>query len=418
MYTLSQHGKNLLLALLAFLRWTLFALIVGVIVGGVGAAFHHGISLAAQTRAEHPWLIFLLPIAGALIPLGYRLSGMEQDRGTNLILLAVRENQPIRLRVAPLIFLSTILTHLFGGSAGREGAALQLGGSLGAQAGRLLRVSEEEKRVLVTCGMAAAFSALFGTPITAALFAMEVVSVGQLYHAALVPSILSALAAQVTAQALGVAAEGYELLGCVEVNPLSLLQVTVLGGLCAVLSVVFCVAVHIAPHLYEKIARDRVVRGVLGGCILVALTLLVGSQDYNGAGEAVIRQAVAGQVRPEAFLLKILFTAVTLGAGFRGGEIVPLLFTGAAFGCTAGPLLGLEGSFGAALSMTAVFCGATNCPISAILLSFELFGGEGLPLFALCCAVSYALSGYYSLYSEQKIIYSKQHFELIDRKAK
>jgi len=418
MYSLSQHGKKLLQALLAFLRWALFALLIGVAVGGVGAAFYHGISLATRLRGEHPWLVFLLPVAGAAIALGYRLSGMEQDQGTNLILLAVRDAQPVRLRVAPLIFLSTILTHLFGGSAGREGAALQLGGSLGAQAGRLLHVDETDERTMVTCGMAAGFSALFGTPITAALFAMEVVSVGKLYHASLVPGILSALTAQVTAQALGAAPGGYELLGCVAVSPLSLLQVTVLGGLCAVLSVVFCMAVHAAPHLYERVTQDRVARAVLGGCLVVVLTVLVGSQDYNGAGGAVIQQAVAGQARPEAFLMKILFTAVTLGAGFRGGEIVPLLFTGAAFGCTAGPLLGLEASFGAALSMTAVFCGATNCPISSILLSFELFGGEGLPLFTLCCAVSFALSGYYSLYTEQRIVYAKLRNEKINQKTK
>ena len=150
---------------------------------------------------------------------------------------------------------------------------------------------------------------------------------------------------------------------------------------------------------------------------MLGLTLLVGSQDYNGAGDFVIRRLLAGETIPQAFLLKILFTAVTLGAGFRGGEIVPVLFTGCAFGTLAGPILGLPHAFSGAMGMAAVFCGATNCPITSILLSYELFGGESLPLYALCCVVSYLLSGYYGLYSEQKIVYSKYRPEWIDQKA-
>lgn len=157
-----------------------------------------------------------------------------------------------------------------------------------------------------------------------------------------------------------------------------------------------------------------------GGCwrrLVLLLTLLVGEQTYNGAGDAVIRRMLAGETISEAFLLKLVFTALTLGAGFRGGEIVPVLFTGAAFGTVVGPLLGLSQSFGGALGMTAVFCGATNCPITSILLAYELFTSRGLPLYALCCAISYMLSGYYGLYSEQKIIYSKFKATWVDRKA-
>ena len=171
------------------------------------------------------------------------------------------------------------------------------------------------------------------------------------------------------------------------------------------------------PRLYARYLPDPLLRGLAGGILVLALTLLVGEQTYNGAGDGVIRSMLAGETIPEAFLLKILFTALTLGAGFRGGEIVPVLFTGCAFGTWAGPLLGLPRGFSGALGMAAVFCGATNCPLSSILLAFELFGGEGLPLYALCCGVSYMLSGYYGLYSEQKIIYSKFSPEWIDKKT-
>ena len=399
------------------MRRFLTSVAVGVLISLIGVAFHHGIDLATKLRLAHPALLLLLPVAGAAIVLLYRVCGMEQDRGTNLVLLAVRSARHLRLRTAPLIFLSTVTTHLVGGSAGREGAALQLGGSIADTLGKGLRLNNKEHRIIVMCGMSAAFSALFGTPLTAALFAMEVTSVGVLYYAALVPCLLSALTAFGVAHLLGVHAEQYAVTGIPELTALSMTQVVVLGGLCAGLSVLFCKAMHTAPHLYEKVTKNPVLRAVLGGCLVLALTALVGSQDYNGAGGHVITAALAEGARPEAFLLKILFTAVTLGAGFRGGEIVPVLFTGAAFGSVAGPLLGLTTSFGGALGMAAVFCGATNCPISSLLLAYELFGGQGLALFALCCGISYTLSGYSGLYSEQKIVYSKFAPEWIDKHA-
>jgi H+/Cl- antiporter ClcA len=175
---------------------------------------------------------------------------------------------------------------------------------------------------------------------------------------------------------------------------------------------------HAAPKFYTKYFQNPLVRAAVGGALVLGATLLVGNQDYNGAGDVLIHRLLAGERIPEAFLMKILFTALTLGAGFRGGEIVPVLCTGAAFGTFVGPLLGLSQSFGGAIGMAAVFCGATNCPLSAILLSYELFGGEAVPLYALACGISYMLSGYYGLYSEQKIVYSKFKTEWIDKKAK
>ena len=394
-----------------FLRWLLLSCSLGLAIGLVGAAFYHSIRIVTALRLSHPALLLLLPAAGAGIVLLYRVCGMENDRGTNLVLVAARQAEPMHLRTAPLIFLSTVLTHLAGGSAGREGAALQLGGSIGAATGRALRLDDRDRRMLVMCGMSAAFSALFGTPITAAIFSMEVVSVGILHYSAFVPCLFSALSALELAKLLGVHGEHFLVTGIPAVSPLSIAQCVAMGLLCALLSILFCTAMHAAPHLYERVTKKPVIRAVLGGALLILLTFLVGGQDYNGAGSHIIERALDGDARPEAFLLKILFTAVTLGAGFRGGEIVPVLFTGATFGCVAGPLLGLSPSFGGALAMTGLFCGATNCPIASLLLSFELFGGQSLPLFALCCAVSYMMSGYSGLYGEQKILYSKFRVE-------
>jgi H+/Cl- antiporter ClcA len=398
-------------------RWVIFAGCIGIVVGLVGVAFHYGIDLAAALRYDYPWLLFLLPAGGALIVLLYRWCGMERDRGTNFVLVAVRENQPMPLRTTPLIFISTLLTHLVGGSSGREGAALQIGGSIASRLGRLLRLDDKDSRVAVMCGMSAAFSALFGTPLTAAIFSMEVVSVGVMYYAALVPCTLSALVGLQVAQLFHVTPVSYSLSGLPALSPAAALQVGGLSILFALLSILFCKIMHLAPALYTKYLPRPVVRAALGGVLVILLTLLVGTRDYNGAGMEVISRAIAGEASPAAFLLKILFTAVTLGAGFKGGEIVPVFFTGATFGCIAGPLLGLAPSFSAGLGMVSVFCGVTNCPMTSLLLAFELFGGAGLPFFALACAVSYMLSGYTGLYSEQKIVYSKVKPELINQKV-
>ena len=415
---LSERARGHVQEGVTFVKWLLYSCLIGVVVGLVAVAFHLGIDLAAELRGEYPQIIWLLPLGGMAIVLLYRVCGMEKDRGTNLVLVAVRDAERLKLRTAPLIFLSTILTHLVGGSAGREGAALQLGASLSAYAGRKLGLDELDGRIVVMCGMAAAFSALFGTPLTAAVFAMEVVTVGRMYYAAMVPCLLSSYTAALVAHGFGLhAIHGYPVHDALELELTPILQTAALGVLCALLSILFCKAMHAAPRLYARYLPDPLARAAAGGALVLALTLAIGSQTYNGAGDGVIRQLLAGDTIPEAFLLKILFTALTLGAGFRGGEIVPVLFTGCAFGTWAGPLLGLPHGFSGALGMAAVFCGATNCPLSSILLAFELFGGQGLPLYALCCGVAYMLSGYHGLYSEQKIIYSKFRPEWIDKKA-
>ena len=218
MHTHVQEG-------LIFLKWVLYACSIGLLVGAVAIAFHYGIDWAAELRGEYPRVVWLLPAGGVSIVLLYRICGMERDRGTNLVLVAVREAEPLKLRTAPLIFLSTIITHLVGGSAGREGAALQLGGSLAAFVGRKIRLDAKDSRMMVMCGMAAAFSALFGTPLTAAIFAMEVVSVGVMYYAAMVPCVTAALVSFQLAKLCGLHMEdGYDITQVAELSPVSKVQ--------------------------------------------------------------------------------------------------------------------------------------------------------------------------------------------------
>ena len=399
---------------LTLLKWLAFSLVVGITVGSIGALFHKTIDLATELRGEYPWILYFLPVAGLLIVWAYHVTGMSDDKGTEYIIGAVREGRRLRIRTAPLIFLGTVLTHLTGGSAGREGAALQLGGSISNFIGRLVHLDEKDDRIITMCGMAAGFSALFGTPLAAAVMAMEVVSVGVMYYSAIVPCVLSALIAQVVAGFVGVAPTVFSVSVVPNLEPLVMVQVVGFGVLCAMVSILFCTIMHLVPRGYDKITKNPYLRALLGGVIVLLLSLALG-RDYNGAGVDVIQNAIDGSARPEAFLLKVFFTALTLSAGFKGGEIVPAFFCGATFGCFYGALLGLPSSFAAAAGMTAVFCGVTNCPLTSILLSYELFGGEGLPLYALCCAVSYMLSGYSGLYHAQKIVYSKLRPEYINK---
>ena len=396
------------------LKWILFALLVGLTVGFVGALFHMCIDRATAFRETARWPIYLLPLAGVFIVWSYHVTGMSDDKGTEYIIGAVREGRLLRIRTAPLIFLGTVLTHFTGGSAGREGAALQLGGSMSNFFGRLLRLDEKDDRIITMCGMAAGFSALFGTPLAAAILAMEVVSVGVMYYSAIVPCVLSALIAQQVALLLGVAPTAFQVSGVPELGPVVLLQLVGLGLLCAIVAILFCAVMHTGPKIYGKLPDNPYLKAAVGGVIVLLLTLVFGRQ-YGGAGVDVIQDALNGNARPEAFFLKMVFTALTLAAGFKGGEIVPAFFCGATFGCFYGALLGLPASFAAAAGLVAVFCGVTNCPLTSILLAYELFGGEGLPLYALTIAVSYMLSGYSGLYHAQKIIYSKLRPEYVNK---
>ncbi|MBR7148574.1 MAG: chloride channel protein, partial [Firmicutes bacterium] len=319
-----------------FFKLILFALIIGITVGVVGAAFHHAIEIATALRIQYPWILYLMPLAGVCIIGLYRICGIEKDRGTNFVLTAVREDEPMYFRKAPLIFISTVLTHLVGGSSGREGAALQLGGAISGEIGHAMGLDDKDKKLITMCGMAAGFSALFGTPITAAIFAMEVISVGVMYYAALVPCVLGAIIAAMTAQCLHGEATFFVLNNIPEVTVGTVIRVLLLGILCSTVSIIFCYVNHKTPKIYGKYLPNPMVRAAVGGCIVIGLTLVVGTRDYNGAGMDTITRALQGEAVPYAFALKILFTAITLGAGFKGGEIVPVFFTGATFGCVVG----------------------------------------------------------------------------------
>ncbi len=396
-----------------FAKWILTGLMLGAMGGLLGALFSHAIHWATEFRMSHMWIVWLLPAAGLLIVFLYNLRGINPT-DTNGVIVAVRENNKIGFSTAPLIFIGTFISHLFGGSAGREGAALQMGGSIGRDIAALFHQDEKDSHIMIMTGMSAVFAALFGTPVTAAVFSMEVISVGIIHFSALVPCLTAGILASAISKLLSVPGEFFAL-SCPGFSPLLAGEAALIATVVSLVSMLFCVCLSQAHKFGEKKIPNAYLRIALAGLIVALLTWLEGSGDYNGAGMHVIERAMHGEAKPEAFLWKIVFTTFTMSFGFKGGEIVPALFIGSTLGCTIGAILGLPGDFSAAIGMLSMFCGCLNCPISTILLGLELFSGGDLRCFAIAAAVSYVLSGNFGLYSRQKIMYSKLRPEYINR---
>lgn len=397
--------------LITFFKWLAVASVIGGGCGLVGTAFTKSIGLAASFYTEHPQIIWLLPVGGIAISGLYTLTG-QHGNGTSTVIDAVLKNGKVPALLAPAIFVSTVITHMLGGSAGREGAALQIGGAIGSFCGDTIHLKPSDRHIAILCGMAAVFTALFGTPVGAALFVLEIADVGALCYSAMVPCFIAAASAYSVTHLFKLQATRF----AVAMPALSLtlmVKVSILAVLCGLLSVAVCGVFHSTEHLMAHIFKSRMLRAAVGGAVIIALTAVLGTTDYNGAGEPIFRRALEqGQCEPAAFALKLLFTAVTLGAGFRGGEVVPTFFIGATFGCLVGPFIGLPAGFAAAIGLAATFCGATNCPLATLMLSAELFGGARLEAFAAACAISYLFSGYASLYPNQIFLYSKVDAEL------
>ena len=382
-------------------KWGGLGLLTGVFGGLVGALFAHTLSFVTGLRNANPWLIFLLPVGGLATVGIYRLFGMRNNRGTNEIIDAILNNRPVKVLVAPVIFLATAITHLFGGSAGREGAALQLGGAGASALAKIFRLKGEERTILIMSGMSAVFAGLFGTPLTATLFTMEFESVGTIFSPALLPCYLSAFTASTIASLLGVHPEGMALNEVFSLNAVNDVKLLVLSIAIGLMGIVMCWVLHFAQHKAEHLLPNPWIRILVGAAVIIAMTLLVGSGRYNGAGMEVALEAIEGHANWYDFALKLLFTAVTLAAGFKGGEIVPTFCIGATFGWLMGTLLGMDPGFAAAFGLIGLFCAVTNSPVAAIVLSVEMFGSANLHVFALVCVIVFVMSGKWGLYSSQ-----------------
>lgn len=363
------------------------------------------VSQANTTRNNNPYIILGLPFAGLFIVFLYRICKNESNIDT--VMKAAKEGERIPLILTPLIMMTTFISHLFGASVGRLGAAFQIGGSLSNLVSKIYKLSENTKKVLVMSGMSASFSAIFGTPVAATVFPIAIMNVGTYKFVALVPCLVSAIVAGNISIFIGNSPESFFIANIPDINLVSILKITILAIICGLVSMLFCKSLHKSADLFKEKIQNPYLRIFMGGSLIVILTFILGTTNYLGGGQGVIRQAFLEQSNIWDFALKILFTCISVGVGFKGGEIMPSLFVGSTLGSFLSIFLGLPVEIGAGCGLIAVFCGVTNAPLASIFLAVELMGTDALVFFAISCVFSYFVSGYYSLYKEQTFEFSK-----------
>ncbi|UDY34062.1 voltage-gated chloride channel family protein [Dermatobacter hominis] len=386
------------------LRWVALGLLVGVLAGGAAAVFLASLRWATETFDEHGGLLWFLPLAGLAIGLAYHYGGGRSVEGGNLILDEIHDPTDwVPRRMAPMILIGTITTHLFGGSAGREGTAIQMSGSLTDAASRLLRLGRDDRRIMLVTAIAGGFGAVFGVPLAGAVFALEVQSVGRLRYEALVPCLTASVTGDLVVEGLGIGHTLTPHLGQVDLSVGLLLKVALAGALFGLASVAFSIGDHWVKRAFGRWVAWPPARPLLGGAMVVALTLAVGNRLYNGLSEGLAEASLLGAHVPTwAFALKLLFTIVTLGSGFVGGEVTPLFVIGATLGATLAAPLGVPPELLAALGFVAVFAGASNTPLACTIMGVELFGAGAVPYFAVACVMSYVFSAHQGIYRTQR----------------
>ena len=427
------HPREQAVLALYALRWFCLAAPVGLIVGSACALFLWSLEKATDARLSHPGLLFLLPLAGVAIALLYEKLGRGSEGGNNLLLDEIHEpGGGVPRRMGLLVLVATVITHLFGGSAGREGTAVQMGGSVAAAVGRMLRLGPAEVRTLLLCGIAAGFGGVFGTPLTGAVFAMEVLAVGRMSYEAIIPCLIAAVLGDWTCGAWGVHHTRYAispgaiptLAGEARFDWFLAAKVALASIAFGLASVLFAELIHGVQHLAKRI-RWSWARPLVGGLCVVALTYALGTRDYLGLGvsspdpRAV---TIVSSFSPDgagawSWWWKLLFTAITLGSGFKGGEVTPLFFVGATLGNTLGKLMHAPVDLFAGLGFVAIFAGATNTPLACTLMGIELFGAQYTVYFMIACFLSYLFSGHSGIYTAQRVSIPKHELEELPQGA-
>ncbi|MDD2729108.1 chloride channel protein [Malikia sp.] len=399
----AQSRTNQIASLATLGRGLLLAAGVALLAGSASALFLHALDWATATRLVNPWLLAGLPLAGFAVGWVYLQLGGRSDGGNNLLIDEIHQpRQALPLRMAPLVLLATVISHLFGASVGREGTAVQMGGALADQLARAFKLAREERPVLLMCGIAAGFGSVFGTPLAGAVFALEVLAVGRLRHAVLLPCLVAALLADRIALFWGVTHSHYAVAPFGSLSLLQLAALLLAGVLFGLTARLFAGASHaLAAQFKHRIAWSPL-RPLLGGCVIAAVAWILGAERYLGLGLPVIQQAFEQPLPAWDFAGKLVFTAASIGSGFKGGEVTPLFFIGATLGNALAPLLRLPLDLLAAVGLVAVFAGAANTPLACTLMAVELFGAAlGVPA-AIACAASYLCSGPLGIYKSQR----------------
>ncbi|MDP3237034.1 MAG: chloride channel protein [Myxococcales bacterium] len=390
-------------------QWLFLGSIVGVLCGTASAAFLWLLELATDFRGTHESIVYALPVAGLVLGLVLERFGQPIKAGNNLIIDTIHDDGPeVPLRMAPMVLLGTVVTHLFGGSAGREGTAVQMGASLTDWVSHRLQVSAPVRRQLLAAGVAGGFGSVFGTPIAGAVFGLEFVVLGRLEYRALVPALIASVIGDLTTRALGIEHTHYPASPSVPLTPELLLKWLVFAAAVALVTTAFIELTHFIRARGEKLLTSLPLRMALGGLVVVGLWKLVGTSDYLGLGVPTIVRAFSDPSLPvSAFALKLLFTAITIGAGFVGGEVTPLFFVGAALGSVLARALGIPIELGAGVGLAAVFAAASNTPLALSIMAMELLGGGVFPHVAIVCVLAYLFTGHRSIYPSQRLLFGK-----------
>ncbi len=385
-------------------KWTLLGGAVGALAGLASTVFLFSLAWATRVREANPWIILGLPVAGALLGFVYQRFAGDAAQGNHLVIEEIHSNQSrIPRRMAPMILLGTVVTHFFGGSAGREGTALQMGASLADALRQALGLDRHDRRLMLMAGISGGFGSVFGTPVAGFVFGMEVQSLGRIRYEGLIPCLVAACVGDLVARSLGVPHAHYPTLPTTGLDALLLVKVALTGIACGLAALAFIELTHAVKRWSGRIAQPWL-RPVAGGIIVLALTAIVGSRDFLGLSLPLIERSVRGEdVIAWAFAAKLIFTAITLGSGFLGGEVTPLFVIGATLGHVLGRALGVDPAFMAMLGFVAVFAGASNTPLACVLMSVELFGGGALVYALTICALAYLASGHRSIYRTQRI---------------
>ncbi|MBM4002931.1 MAG: voltage-gated chloride channel family protein [Planctomycetes bacterium] len=419
-------------------KWMLICLPLGTLTGSAVAFFLWALDGVTQLQWQNPWLLWLLPIAGVGSGLVYHRWGQAAEAGNNLIMEQIHEpGGGVPSRMAPLVLFGTLITHLFGGSAGREGTAVQMGGSIAATLGRWLGLNEDDTRILLSAGVASGFAAVFGTPLTGAIFALEVLAIGQMSYRALIPCLIASVIGDRVNSAWGIGHTHYAIVvaatgrgepGATTLDWLLAGKVAIASVGFGLVSVLFAELTHAVRTILRQLVTIPWLRPAVGGVLVILLVWVLNDRDFLGLGVSASRMnpdAVCiessfqtGGANWSSWWWKLLFTAITVGSGFKGGEVTPLFFIGAALGNVLGQLLGAPVDLMAGLGFVAVFAGATNTPLACTVMAIELFApgngsllSEGFVVYAaVACFLSYFLSGHSSIYHAQRIAVPKTEF--------